>query len=146
MDEIRRLQREMKRLYEEYARYPFERRMWPMERRNITPGARVPVADVRETDTDIVARIELPGVNKKDVQLRVTDDSLEIKVERKHEERIEKERFTRFERAYAGYYRRVPFPAMVIPEKAKAHYENGVLEVTVPKAEEPKKSKKVDID
>jgi len=145
------LAEEIKRILEEYAKYPLERQMLPTEghrygAKYIVPGARVPVVDVEETEKEVVARIELPGVTKREIQLVVKDDSVEVKVERKEVIKSEKQGFILFERAYANFYRRFAIPANVIPDKTKAVCENGVLTVTMLKGEDNKKTKHVSIN
>ena len=146
-DEIRRMQREMDRLFSDF---------WGPSRFLALPDAkgereltgdivREPLADVKETDKEVITNLDIPGVNKKDIQLNITEDSLEVKVEQKHETKEEKEGYIRMEHGYRSYYRSLPFPTRVIPDKAEAKYENGVLEVKVPKEQETKKKKLIEI-
>ena len=92
--------------------------------------------DLYETDDSVVARAALPGVNPEDVDVSVSGDLLTIKGESKHEEKEERERFLRRELSYGAFSRTLPLPTSVDPEKATADYEEGVLTVTLPKAEE----------
>lgn len=149
-DEMRRLQKDMDRLLSEMWGGGEERFLSlpaPGKRGDYLPDVfREPVSDLKETDKDVVASIEVPGVSKKDIQLNVTEDGLEVKVEQKHEKKEEKEGYVRMESGYRSYYRRLPFPTKVIAEKAEAKYENGVLEVTVPKQQiESKKRKMIEV-
>ncbi len=149
-DEVRRLQREMDRLWgdmwgggeEHFLSLPA-----PGKRGEYLPDVfREPISDLKETDKEVVASIEMPGVSKKDIQLNVTEDGLEVKVEQKHEMKEEKKGYIRMESGYRSYYRRLPFPAKVVAEKAEAKYENGVLEVIVPKQQiESKKKKMIEV-
>jgi HSP20 family protein len=130
-EEIRRLRKEMDRFFERFGEFrEFER-----------PEFKEPLLDLTETDNELVARIELPGVEKKGIVLNLTEDSLEIKAEKKKEERIEKEGYIKSERSYKGFYRKMTLPAKIIPEKAEATYKEGILEIRMPKAEKKKVEK-----
>lgn len=138
-DEMRRMREEMDQLFKEfYGRFYSGERLLP------TPGERMPamrtaVADVQETDADIIVTVELPGMKKEDISLTVTEYALEVKAEIKEEEKKEEEGFKSYRKRYTGFYRRLPLPAAVRSEDAKATYKNGVLEVTVPKTKKEKK-------
>jgi len=138
--EMRRLQGEINRLFRDF---------WETERFRALPDfsgketglMRSPLTDLEETDKEVIARFELPGVDKKDIQLNVTENRIEVKVEKKQEAKVEKKGFYSEERSYRGFYRAMPLPSEVIPEKAKAKYSNGVLEVAMPKVKSKKKNK-----
>ena len=102
---------------------------------------RSPLTDLEETDKEVIAKFELPGVEKKDIQLNITENKIEVKVEKKQETKTEKKGFYKEERSYKGFYRAMALPPEVIAEKAKAKYKDGVLEVIIPKAETKKKNK-----
>lgn len=141
-DEMRRLQRELDRSFTDF---------WGSESYKALPdytgnkGAlsmmRSPLTDLEETDKEVIAKFEMPGIDKKDIQLNVTPDKIEVKVEKKQEAKVEKKGFYREERSYRGFYRTMALPSEVIPEKAKAKYKDGVLEVTIPKTQSQKKNK-----
>lgn len=107
---------------------------------------RTPIADVKETEKNVLATFELPGVDKKDIDLNVNEKDIEVKVKGKKEaEKKTKEGYSYKSSAY-NFYRRMPLPAPVVPEKAEATYKNGMLRVEVPKrAEKVKGSKKIQI-
>ena len=140
-DEMRRLQRELDRSFGDF---------WDSESYKSLPdhtgkkgslALRSPLTDLEETDKEVIAKFEMPGVDKKDIQLNITEDKIEVKVEKKQEAKVEKKGFYREERSYRGFYRAMALPSNVIPEKAKAKYKDGVLEVTIPKTEAKKKNK-----
>ncbi len=109
------------------------------------PGIRPALVDVKDTGKEIVVQAEVPGVNKDDLEINVTDDGLELKAEVQRE-REEKEQGYYFrERAQSGCYRLVPLPDRVIPDKADAELKDGVLTVRIPKKEptEEKRPRKV---
>lgn len=97
-----------------------------------------PSVDMYETENDLVVRADLPGVDQKDVEVTVTDNALTIKGESKYEKEIEDKNVYRRERSFGRFARTLPITAKVKPEQARATFKNGVLEVTIPKAEEAK--------
>ncbi len=95
---------------------------------------REPVVDIEETDNEIIVRAELPGMEKEDIDIEATEDTLIIAAKHKKEE-IKRGKSAVFaRRGFIGFYREIPLPTEVIPEKAKATYRNGVLEIILPKA------------
>lgn len=145
-EELRRLQREMDRLFSDWGSENFLALPNPKRDHELMPAiAREPLTDIKETEKDITASIEMPGVDKKDIQLNVTEDGLEVKVEQKHESKEEKQDYIRMERGYRSFYRSLPFPAKVVPDKANAKYDKGVLEITIPKINQTKKKKLIEI-
>src|SRR6266446_1742080 len=105
-----------------------------------------PVLDIHETKDDLVLNFELPGVSEKDVSLSITGDLLTVKGERTFNRESEEESVHHVERIYGKFERSVQLPMPVQAEKVKATYRDGVLEVTLPKAEEVKpKAIKIDI-
>jgi len=104
---------------------------------------KTPRMDIYETEKEVVAKVEMPGVEADDIDVEVTEDVLKIeaKSEQKNEE---KEKGYYRKEIISGFYRRmVPLPAEVKGEKAAADYEGGVLTVTIPKAEPREKKEKV---
>ena len=97
-----------------------------------------PAVDIYETDQNVVLKAELPGVDPKDVEIRVEDGSLYLKGERKLESDVKEEGYRRIERQYGSFTRSFPLPATVNSEKATAEYKSGVLTLTLPKREEAK--------
>ncbi len=144
-EEMRRMLDRMERLLEE----PWDLGFGPVRVRfkgSELEGFRQPLADVFETDKEVVVTVELPGVRKEDIDVRVTESSVEIKAEVKGEIKEEKEGFYRAERTYQGFYRVIPLPTEVKANEAKATYNNGVLEIRIPKAKEETKAKKVKVE
>jgi len=95
-------------------------------------GSWVPPVEVRERDGQLVISAELPGMNKDDVKVEVTDEGLLLRGERKREHEEKREGFYRSERSYGRFYRLVPLPEGTDPEKAKAQFKDGVLTVELP--------------
>ena len=98
----------------------------------------VPALDVWETDGEVVYAFDLPGLAKDEISIEVADDTLTVTGERRRETKEESDRFFRYERRYGTFSRAVGLPAGVDDSKIVAAYENGVLEVRVPKPEEAK--------
>ena len=92
----------------------------------------IPPVEVFERDNNLVVQAELPGMNKEDVKVELTDEGLAIRGERKREQEEKHEGYYRSERSYGQFYRVVPLPEGVDPEKAKAQFKDGVLHVEVP--------------
>jgi HSP20 family protein len=98
----------------------------------------VPPMDVVETDDHLVLRADLPGLDRDDVNLEVKDGALTISGERKAEHEERTDGFYRVERAFGGFSRSMSLPEHVDAERITANFENGVLEVRIPKPEERK--------
>jgi HSP20 family protein len=101
-------------------------------------GAEGLAVDMYETDQDVVIKSSVPGVKADDIDITITGDTLTIKGETKTEEKVEKANYIRQERRYGAFSRSVTLPTSIVAEKAKAEFENGVLTLTLPKAEEVK--------
>ena len=150
IENMRKIQKEMDRLFFEITgekgyKLSDNKDLIPIGMQRRVPEYREPLADILENDKEITITLELPGINKKDIQLSIRNNSLEIKVEHKEESKIKKEGTIKIERSYKGFYRSLTLPCEVIAENAKADYKNGILEITVPKKESAKK-KKITID
>jgi HSP20 family protein len=94
--------------------------------------------DVYETEDSLVVKAALPGMRPEDVDISVSGDVLTIKGESKTEEEVKRENYHRRELRYGSFARSVPLPTRVDHNKAEAVFEQGVLTVTMPKAEELK--------
>ncbi|MCD6464524.1 Hsp20/alpha crystallin family protein [Candidatus Woesearchaeota archaeon] len=106
----------------------------------LSQGFREPETEMVETDNEIIVTMELPGVNKEDIDLKVTEDLITVKVEEKQEVKTE----TSFRKSYKGFYKSLKLPVKVDPNETKASYKNGILEVRLKKAE--KTGRKVKIE
>jgi HSP20 family protein len=101
----------------------------------------MPRIDVKTSGDDMVVYAELPGLDRDDIDVEVTDGVLTIKGERKSEKESEKEGWLIRERSYGAFQRSLVLPEGVNPEAIRADYKDGVLEVHVPKAAEALKPK-----
>jgi len=105
-----------------------------------------PSIDIRESEEGITITAEIPGVDEKDVEVLVSDDSITIKGEKKREQEDKGKDYYRLERTYGSFHRVIPLPRGINLEKVEAAFKNGVLSVTLPKSEEAKtQSKKIPI-
>jgi HSP20 family protein len=100
---------------------------------------KVPSVDIVERDDEILVRAEVPGVNKEDLDVSMTDDSITIKGKTRHEEKEEKGDYYRCEISSGSFSRTLPLPSSVNTEKAKTSFKDGLLEITVPKNEKAKR-------
>lgn len=103
------------------------------------------LADVWEEGNKVMARIEVPGVKKEDINLNINDDLIEIKAEKKSEKEDKGKDFYRFERSYAGFYRTIPLSQKIDANKAEATYKDGVLEISAPKLAGTNSTKRIEI-
>jgi HSP20 family protein len=103
-----------------------------------------PAVDMVDHDDEIVLRADLPGLDEKDIEVRVHDHVLTIQGERKEETEEKKEDYYYSERSYGAFARTLSLPAGVEADKVKATFKKGVLEVHLPKAKEAK-AKKIEI-
>lgn len=129
--ELISLREAMDRLFEESFVHP--RAGW------LAPwGAETLAVDMYETDEDVVIKTSVPGVKPEDIDITITGDTLTIRGETKAEEKVERANYIRQERRYGAFSRSLTLPTAIVAEKAKAEFENGVLTLTLPKAEEVK--------
>ncbi len=106
-----------------------------------------PSVDIKETENEITLIADVPGVDQKDLEIKIEDGTLTLKGERKFEEEKKGEGYHRIERGYGSFVRCFSIPDSVDPEKVKATYKNGVLTVTLPKKEVAKpRTVKVTVD
>lgn len=89
--------------------------------------------EVFEDDKRVVVRVELPGMDKKDIDVKVVGDALVIEGEKRFEKESSNGRWRMMERAYGSFHRVVPLAAEVISDEAQASYKNGILRVELPK-------------
>jgi len=108
-----------------------------MPRRFMTPilGPELPL-DVYETDQAVVVKAPIPGVKPEDLDVSIMGDTLTIKGEAKEDPEIKRERYIRREMHFGQLSRVITLPAGLEPDKAEARFEDGILILTIPKAEE----------
>lgn len=124
--ELQRIQDRLNRVFGELA---------PSMQGQGMQGMEIPNVDVQEQNNEIIVTADVPGMNKNDIKLDITDNNvLEISAQKKteKEEQEKTKGYLRHERSYTGFYRAIQLPAEVDKTKAMATYNNGVLSVTIP--------------
>jgi HSP20 family protein len=106
------------------------------EESNLTTWA--PAVDIFETEHELVVKADLPEIDPKELDIRVENNILTIRGERKFESKVSQDKHLRVERAYGSFSRSFSLANSVNSEAIKADYQNGVLTLTVPKREEAK--------
>lgn len=127
--EIDTLQREMNRLFDDV--------FTPSPGRNGVSGF-TPAAEIEENRDSYCLKLELPGINKEDLDIQVTAEAVSISGERKSETRTEENGVTRSEFRYGSFQRVIPLPGRIDHQNVAADYQDGILNLTLPKAEEEK--------
>ena len=94
--------------------------------------------DIYETENELVVKADLPGLQEKDIDVRVADNTLTIRGERKSEKDVNEDNYFRVERAFGPFTRSFSLPNTVSPESIRADYHNGVLTLHMAKREESK--------
>ncbi len=106
-----------------------------------------PAVDIYETEHELVVKADLPEVDPKDLDIRVENNNLTIRGERKFEKKVNEDNYLRVERAYGSFARSFTLANTVNSDAIKADYQDGVLTLTIPKREEAKpKQIKVDVN
>jgi HSP20 family protein len=98
-------------------------------------GAWSPNVDMYEKDSEIVVKVELPGLTSEDIDVSVDEDTLTIKGEREFSDEVNKDDYYRIERRYGAFQRVIPLPAPIKKDEVKAAFKEGVLEVKMPRLE-----------
>ena len=106
------------------------------EESNLTPWA--PAVDIHETENELVVKADLPDVNPQDLDIRVENNILTIRGERKFDQKVNENNYLRIERAYGSFSRSFALANSVKSDAIKADYQNGVLTLSLPKREETK--------
>jgi HSP20 family protein len=139
---------EMEKWFEEAWRRPFSMlrsSMWPKTELAEFETA-LPYVDIYEDGNELVMKADLPGMKKEDVDINITDNVLTVSGETKKEEKVEKGNYFRYERTHGSFFRRFELPYGIDTEKIKAHLEDGVLEIRLPRTHEAEtKTKKISI-
>jgi HSP20 family protein len=128
--EMENLQHEMNRLFDR----------WTHTGNGESKGfGYIPSVEMNETDEAVQLKLEVPGLEAKDLDVEVMNDAVSIKGERKSETKTEEKGMIRSEFHYGSFARVIPLPAHVQNDKVTAEYKNGILNLTLPKSEEEKK-------
>src|SRR5258708_2354203 len=127
--DINQLQGGLNRLFQDYNRGSDEL---------TTSGSFVPAVDVYDDEHNLVLKMEVPGVDQKDIDIRLENNTLTVRGERNFEKEEKEENFHRIERRYGAFARSFTLPNTVDPENVNASYENGILKIQLAKRAEAK--------
>jgi HSP20 family protein len=107
----------------------------------ITASTWSPAVDIYETPETIIMKADLPGLSREDIEIQIRDNTLTLRGERRFAKDVQQENYLRIERAYGAFQRNFTLPTTVQQDKIRAIFRDGVLELTLPKAEEAKPKK-----
>lgn len=143
--EMNRMQRQMDRLFGGLMSDSVNDREEMLD--ELSTGYRRAFANFKETDKDFVIQVEVPGIDKEDIQLNITENGLEIRAEKKHEkEKGDKDsKEYSYTKSYAGFYQAFDVPDNADLENVDASYRNGVLTIKLPKKSRPEHRKTIQI-
>ena len=136
-DKINRMRKEMNKVFDRLSQSPTFKNFKEVS------SMRIPPSDMQEAKDDVVVKLDMPGIDKKDIQISVKDNMLEVKAHKKREAKTVKEGYYKQERSFSGFYRALPLPSNVEAEDAKVDYKDGVLKITMPKKQKEKKKIKI---
>src|ERR1700689_2158247 len=105
---------------------------------SLTSTAFAPPVDVYEDEHNVTLKIEVPGIDEKDIDVRIENNTLTVHGERKFEKEEKEENYRRVERQYGSFTRTFTLPTTVDAEKVSANYDKGVLKISLPKKAEAK--------
>ncbi len=111
------------------------------EERDMISSTWTPSVDIYETENEIVLTAEVPGIDEKDIDIKIENNTLSVQGERKFEKETKEENYHRIERSYGSFFRSFTIPHNVDQDKIEAEHESGVLRVLMPKRHESKPKK-----
>jgi HSP20 family protein len=111
------------------------------EEKDLMTHTWAPSVDIYETENEVVLSAEIPGVDEKDVEIKVEDNNLTLRGERKFEKETKEENYHRVERSYGSFFRSFALPSYIDQDRIEAEHENGVLKIRMPKRAELKPRK-----
>lgn len=134
-EEFREMQKKFDKMFDTFFEHDFHEPLLignKTEKSLINTNSRMPRIDFKEDKTQFNLNVELPGINKKDIKLNLTEDAIEISAENKLETK------TKDSKSYSqtSFYRKMSLPKNTNVSKAKAKYENGVLKIEIPKVKQ----------
>lgn len=137
------IQRDMNRLFDDFFR---GLDVAPLSAAREGLNRFIPSLDIRESDKEIHIQVELPGMDEKDVEVMLTDNTLTLKGEKKEEKEDKGNDYYHMERSYGAFQRVIPLPEGIDAKKAEAKFRKGILSISLPKTEPTTaKAKKIEI-
>ena len=133
--ELNSLQRQMNRMFDNF--FGRSTSLMPFQE-NLSDWEFGPPVDIYEDDQRLAFKVEVPGIDEKDIKVEVENNVLSVHGERKLERDVKEENFRRMERHYGAFSRSFTLPTTVDPEKIEANYSHGVLAIQMPKRAEAK--------
>ena len=134
------VERMFENLFQDFWPRPFQR-LWRSDYSRLKPiNLEVPALDVYEQKDDLIVKAEIPGLSKDEIDISLDGNVLTIKGEKRQEEEVKEEDYYRCERAFGSFLRTFELPMAVRTDKVNATFNNGVLEIRMPKSEDAKKS------
>ncbi len=132
-EELRRMEELADRAFGESGPDYFGRRALPGATGEELAETAAPYVDIKEKEGKIIVAADIPGVEKADISINLRGHTLEISAEKKQEKEEEEEGYIRRERSYRKFYRSIPLPTEVDKDNVDATFENGVLQIEMPK-------------
>ncbi|MBS2004390.1 MAG: Hsp20/alpha crystallin family protein [Cyanobacteria bacterium SZAS LIN-5] len=142
------LQKEMNKVFENFFRYPGFGDFADLGSldKEFLSAELAPRIDMVETEKEVVIKVELPGMNEKDINVSVNNELLTISGEKKQEKEQSEKGWYRMERQYGSFCRNIPLPYEVESDKVDAVYKNGILSLKLPKsAVQQKAAKRIEV-
>ncbi len=137
--EMRRLQKEMDEMFADFFEAGREGHSM------MGFGQRVPLADIEDLEDSLKVSMEMPGLEKEDIKIKVDKDSIEISAERKENLEEKKKNYYHCERSYTSFGRKIGLPVEVNPDDVDAEYKDGILRITLKKVGEKEEKKEVKV-
>ena len=140
-EEIKRLEDEIENIFNQFWR---STRIPKLSLPRVKSGKEIaslestvwsPAVDVIEKESEVIVKCDLPGVDKKDVKIKINPESITITGESRKEKKQEEENYYIEERVYGAFSKMIVLPSEIDPEKVQAKFEHGVLEIKAPKVE-----------
>ncbi len=128
------LREKMNRLFEEAATFRGEEK-------DMVSSSWTPSVDILETEEELVLSAEIPGIDEKDIEIKLEDNTLTLKGSRNFEKETKEDNYLRIERAYGSFFRSFSLPLYINQDSIKAEHRNGVLKIVMPKKPELKPRK-----
>lgn len=135
---LARMEREMERMFEDFFGRHFGLG-WPERLRFREIGSRGPAIEIYEEKDDVMVKAELPGMQKEDLDLNISGNLLTIRGEKKKREEVKEKGYYYSECSFGTFERSIEIPKDVQPDKVRASFKDGILEVRLPKTDEAKR-------